>query len=70
MCLDKLNLIILHWVKFLIRDWVKMIKKKDLLLKSVKNIRDENGKLLKANEDKNQKQLRAIENQGKKIRCN
>ena len=69
MCLDKLNLIILHWVKFLIRDWVKMIKKKDLLLKSVKNIRDENGKLLKANEDKNQKQLRAIENQGKKIRC-
>ena len=70
MCLDKLNLIILHWVKFLIRDWVKMIKKKDLLLKSVKNIRDENGKLLKANEDKNQKQLRAIENQGKKTRCN
>ena len=47
-----------------------MIKKKDLLLKSVKNIRDENGKLLKANEDKNQKQLRAIENQGKKTRCN
>ena len=23
------NLSILHWVKFLIRDWMKMIKKKD-----------------------------------------
>ena len=23
------NLSILHWVKFLVRDWMKMIKKKD-----------------------------------------
>ena len=25
--LNKLNLIILHWVIFLLRDWIKMIKK-------------------------------------------
>ena len=29
--LNKLNLSILHWVKFLIKGWVKMIKKKDFL---------------------------------------
>ena len=29
--IDKLNLSILHWVKLLIRDWIKMIKKKECL---------------------------------------
>ena len=29
--LNKLNLSILHWVKFLIKDWIKMIKKKGFL---------------------------------------
>ena len=29
--LNKLNLIILHWVIFLLRDWIKMIKKNDFL---------------------------------------
>ena len=29
--LNKLNLGILHWVKFLIRAWIKMIKIKDCL---------------------------------------
>ena len=29
--LKKLNLSILHWVKFLIKGWIKMIKKKDFL---------------------------------------
>ena len=28
-CLNKLNSIILYWVRFLLRDWIKMIKKKD-----------------------------------------
>ena len=27
--INKLNLSILHWVKFLIKGWIKMIKKKD-----------------------------------------
>ena len=29
--LNKLNLSILHWVIFLLRDWIKMIKKNDFL---------------------------------------
>ena len=29
--LNKLNLSILHWVKFLIKGWIKMIKKKGCL---------------------------------------
>ena len=29
--LNKPNLIILHWVIFLVRDWIKTIKKKDFL---------------------------------------
>ena len=29
--LNKPNLIILHWVIFLLRDWIKMIKKKGFL---------------------------------------
>ena len=29
--LNKLNLNILHWVKFLQRDWIRMIKKKGCL---------------------------------------
>ena len=29
--LNKLNLSILHWVRFLLRDWIKMIKKKGYL---------------------------------------
>ena len=29
--LNKLNLSIIHWVKFLLRDWIKMIKKKRFL---------------------------------------
>ena len=29
--INKLNLSILHWVKFLIKGWIKMIKKKDCL---------------------------------------
>ena len=29
--IDKLNLSILHWVKFLIKAWIKMIKKKFFL---------------------------------------
>ena len=28
-CLNKLNSIILYWVRFLLRDWIKMIEKKD-----------------------------------------
>ena len=27
--IELLNFIILHWVKFLIRDWIKIIKRKD-----------------------------------------
>ena len=30
--LSKLNLSILHWVKCLIKGWIKMIKKKDCLI--------------------------------------
>ena len=28
---EQVNLNILHWVKFLLRDWIKMIKKKGFL---------------------------------------
>ena len=28
-CLNKLNSTILYWVRFLLRDWIKMIEKKD-----------------------------------------
>ena len=38
MLLIKQNLIILHWVNFLIRDWKK--KKKEGLLKRLKNIKN------------------------------
>ena len=44
--LNKLNLSILHWVKFLIRGWIKLIKKKDL--KRLKNIENKKEELLKA----------------------
>ena len=45
--LNKQNLIILHWVKFLIGDWLKKTKKKGFF-KRLKNIQDKNKELLKA----------------------
>ena len=45
--LNKVNLSVFHWVKFLIRSWTKVIKKEGLL-KRLKNIEDKNEELLKA----------------------
>ena len=47
MYLNKSNLIILHWVIFLLRDWLKTIKKEGLF-KRLENIKDKNGELLNA----------------------
>ena len=44
--MDKPNLIILHWVIFLLSDWRKMIKKG--LFKRIVNIKDRNEELLNA----------------------
>ena len=49
--LNKLNLKLLHWVKFIIEDYIKKKKKKEGLLKTLKNI-----------EDKNEEQLKTIKN--------
>ena len=52
MYLNKLNLKLLHWVKFIIEDYIKKKKKKkEGLLKTLKNI-----------EDKNEEQLKTIKN--------
>ena len=50
MLLIKQNLIILHWVNFLIRDWKK--KKKEGLLKRLKNIKNKSEEQLKAIKNK------------------
>ena len=52
--LNQLNLGILHWVKFLIKGWMEIIKKKGYF-KRLKNIADKNGKQLKAIEDHGEK---------------
>ena len=49
--LKKQNLYILHWVKFLIKDWIKK-KKKEGHLKRLKNIEDRNEELLKTTKNK------------------
>ena len=51
MYLNKLTLKLLHWVKFIIEDYIKKKKKKEGLLKTLKNI-----------EDKNEEQLKTIKN--------
>ena len=57
----KLNLNILHWVKFLIKDWAKMIKKKDFW-KKLKNIEDKNEEQLQVIKDQGGKQLEQLKN--------
>ena len=59
MLLIKQNLIILHWVNYLIKGWKKKKKKKGLL-KRLKNIEDKNEKQLKEIEDQGEKELDAI----------
>ena len=59
--MNKLSFSILHWVKFLIRDWIKIIKK-ERLLKRLKNIECKNEKQLKAIEDQGKKQLDKLKN--------
>ena len=59
--MNKLSLSILHWVKFLIRDWIKIIKTEGLL-KRLKNIECKNEKQLKAIEDQGKKQLDKLKN--------
>ena len=59
MLLIKQNLIILHWVNYLIEGWKKKKKKKGLL-KRLKKIEDKNEKQLKEIEDQGEKELDAI----------
>ena len=51
---EQAKLSILNWVKFLIKGWIKMKTKIKVVLKRLKNI-----------EDKTEKQLKAIVDQGK-----
>ena len=53
MLLNKQDLSIIHWVKFLVEGWKKKTKKREDHLKRLGNI-----------EDENEEQLKAIENQG------
>ena len=46
--MNKLNLIILQWVIFLIKDWKKKKTKKEGLFKRLENIKDKNEELLNA----------------------
>ena len=53
---------ILHWVKFLIKGWVKKDDKKEGLFKRIKNTEDKNEVQLQAIKDQGKKQLREIKN--------
>ena len=67
MWLNRLNLIILHWIKFLIRDWIKMIKKEGIL-KSLINIGNDKNKQSEAIKDYKERQSIVIKNLENKIR--
>ena len=58
--LNKQNLIILHWVKFLIRGSKKKAKRRTF--EELRNIEGKNEEKLKAIEDQGKKQLDAIKN--------
>ena len=61
MLLNKQNLSILHWVKFLIKGLNEEEGKKEELLKRLKNIEDNNQELLKITKNKT-KNIKEITN--------
>ena len=61
MLLNKQDLSILHWVKILILGWIKKTKKEGFL-KRLGNIKGKNEEQLKAIEDQGKKLLDAIKN--------
>ena len=51
--MNKLNLSIIHWVKFLIKGQIKVIKKR--LFNRLENTKDKNEEQLQANKDQGKK---------------
>ena len=59
--MNKLNLSILHWIKFLIKGWIKNDQKEELF-KRLENIKDKNEEQLQVIKDQGEKQLKELKN--------